>query len=234
MTQIDRVYSTPPTNTPISHPVDAPSRRRFLSTAASAAAGGTVLALATVSASAGSAAPVAALASGEPDPIFSLIEDYRAAAKAVTSAATDLSRREEMLIEQGLGWYPFISVLDVSGPGRPQPTMVYKHEYVDRLLPADRFSKPNAAAHAALDAQIERHKAIMGDSEALLHAAQDAETEALDNLVWTLPTTIGGVLALLELRPELPRHMDDDQANALLTSVADALRDLHPNVTVMV
>src|ERR1700688_3558218 len=45
MTQADRVYSTPPTNTPISqiNPVDAPSRRRFLSHAAGVAAGGTVL-----------------------------------------------------------------------------------------------------------------------------------------------------------------------------------------------
>jgi hypothetical protein len=61
-------------------------------------------------------------------------------------AASEVSRREDMLIEQGLGTYPFISVLNASGPGGPQPTMVYKHEYIDLLLPADRFSKPNAEA----------------------------------------------------------------------------------------
>jgi hypothetical protein len=87
-----------------------------------------------------------------------------------------------MLIEQGFGTYPFISVLDASGPGKPHPTMVYKHEYIDRLLPADRFSKPNAAAHASLDAQIERHKLLVGDSEDVLNAALDAETEALARL----------------------------------------------------
>jgi hypothetical protein len=59
---------------------------------------------------------------------------------------------------------------------------------IDRLLPADRFSEPNAAAHASLDAQIERHKAIVGNSEHVLDAAQDAEDEALDTLVWTPPT----------------------------------------------
>lgn len=140
-----------------------------------------------------------------------------------------------MLIEQGLGLYPFISVLDASARGGPQPTMVYKHEYIDRLLPADRFSKPNAEAHASLDAQIERHKAIVGDGEDVLYAAQDAETEAVDTLIWVTPTTIAGVLALLELMPELRRSrvLDDDQADAILVSVAEALRNLHPHVTMI-
>jgi hypothetical protein len=103
------------------------------------------------------------------------------------------------------------------------------------FIPADRFSEPNAAAHAALDAQIERHKAIVGDSEKVMYAAQDAETEAADTLVWTTPTTIAGVLALLEFMPELRRSrvLDDDRADSLLCSVAEALRDLHPNVTVI-
>jgi hypothetical protein len=43
--------------------------------------------------------------------IFLLIEAYRAAAKTVAAAASDLERREEMLIEQGLGSSPFIPVL---------------------------------------------------------------------------------------------------------------------------
>jgi hypothetical protein len=167
----------------------AATRRRFLSQAAGVAAGGTALALATVSATAGAAAPVASLASSDIDPILALIEEYRTAAKTAAAAASEHSSREDMLIEQGLALNPFVAVLDVSGPGRPQPIVAYKHEYIDRLLPADRFSKPNAAAHASLDAQIERHKAIVGDSEDVLYAAQDAETEALDTLVWTPPTT---------------------------------------------
>ena len=108
--------------------------------------------------------------------------------------------------------------------------MVYKREYVDIHIPPDRFSKMNADAHAALDAKIEQHKAIMGDSEDVLNAAQDVETEAVDTLVWTTPTTIAGVLALLELVPELRRArvMDDDQADAIIISVIDALDDIHP------
>jgi hypothetical protein len=165
------------------------------------------------------------------DPIFSLIEDYRTAAKTVAAAASELSRREEMLIEHGLGMYPFTSVIDASGPGSPKPTTAYTHEHIDLLLPVDRFSKPNAEAHASFDAQTERHKAIVGDSEDVLNAAQDAETEALDTLIWTPPTTIAGVLALLELWPELRRArvMDDDQTDAIIISVIDALDDIHPN-----
>src|SRR4030081_3784980 len=64
MTQADSVLSTPPTNTPVDT-----TRRSFLSNAAGLAAGGTVLALATVSAAADAAAPVAALVPSDVDPI---------------------------------------------------------------------------------------------------------------------------------------------------------------------
>ena len=86
-------------------------------------------------------------------------------------------------------------------------------------------------AHASLDAQTERHKAIIGDSEDACAAAQDAEDEALHNLIWTPPTTIAGVLAFLELWPELQRSrtIDHDQTNAIVISIVDALRDIHPN-----
>ena len=159
------------------------TRRRFLSQAAGAAAGGTALALAAVSATADAAAPMAALASSGVDPIFALIEDYRTAAKTVAAAASEVSRREEMLIEQGLGTYPVTCVLDATARGKPMPTMVYSHEHIDRVLPPDRFGKANAKAKAALDVQIERNKAAVGDSEDVLYAAQDAETEAVDTLI---------------------------------------------------
>jgi hypothetical protein len=170
-------------------------------------------------------------AASEADPIFAVIEAYRAAAKTHAAACSEFSRREEMLIEQGWGLGPFISVLDVSGPGAPHPVLVYKHEYVDIHVPPDRFPEVNAAAHATLDAKFEQHKAILGDTEKVMYAAMDAETEALDELVWTVPTSIAGVLALLELCPELRRAsgLDADQADAILVSVADALRDLHPS-----
>jgi hypothetical protein len=59
MIQADSVHSTP-TNTTISRN-DAPSRRRFLSQAAGVAAGGTVLALATIPPVSAVAAPAVPL-----------------------------------------------------------------------------------------------------------------------------------------------------------------------------
>jgi hypothetical protein len=100
-----------------------------------------------------------------------------------------------------------------TGPGHAQPVTVYKREYVDVHLPPDQFSALNAAAHAELDAKIGQHKAIKGDSEDVLNAAQDVETEAVDDLVWM----------------RRARVMDDDQANAIIISVIDALDDIHPN-----
>lgn len=63
MTQIDSVHSTPRLNTSVSQirPQDGPSRRRFLSKAAGVAAGGTVLALATIPPALAAAAPAATL-----------------------------------------------------------------------------------------------------------------------------------------------------------------------------
>jgi hypothetical protein len=207
------------------------TRRHFLSQAAGVTAGSAVLALATIPPALATAAPMAALASSGVDPIFSLIEDYRTAAKTVAAAASEVDRREEMMIDHGLGSYPVTCVLNATSHGKPTPTMAYTHEQIDQMLPPDRFSKPNAEAHASLDAQIERHKAVTGDSERVLWAAQDAETQAVDTLIWTTPTTIAGVLAVLELLPELRRArvMDDDQADTFIISVIDALDAIHPN-----
>ena len=184
---------------PMFPPVDS-TRRRFLSHAAGVAAGGTALALATMSATADAAAPVASLAPSGVDPIFALIEEYRSTAKTLNAATSEHSRREGMLIEQGLGLSPFISVLDVRGPGPAQAVVAYKHEYIDRHIPADRFSEPNAAAHASLDAQIERHKAIFGDIEDVQYVAMDAESAALDTLIWTPPPIETGRRSLQRYR----------------------------------
>jgi hypothetical protein len=78
MTQADCVLSTPRPNTPVD-----PTRRRFLSTAASVAVGGTALALAS---------PPARAAD---DPVFALIEAHKAAAAVFAAAATEKSRLED-------------------------------------------------------------------------------------------------------------------------------------------
>ena len=88
----------------------------------------------------------------------------------------------------------------------PHPVIVYKREYIAIHIPPDRFSKVNAAAHAQLDAKFEQHKAILRDSEKVMYDALEAQGEAVNTLVWTTPTTIAGVLALLELLPAARTH----------------------------
>jgi hypothetical protein len=82
MIQADSVLSTPPTNTPISQsdPVDATSRRRFLTNAAGVAAGGTVLALATIPPAPAIAAPASPLDAANASPAL------RAAARGLEDA----------------------------------------------------------------------------------------------------------------------------------------------------
>jgi hypothetical protein len=92
MIQADRVHSTPPTNTTISRN-DTPSRRSFLSQAAGVAAGGTVLALATIPPA--PAADALAGAAKKPEAILGLIADHKAAI-----AATDDAMRHYGDLEQ--------------------------------------------------------------------------------------------------------------------------------------
>lgn len=73
---------------PMFPPVD-PTRRHFLSQAAGVAAGGTVLALATIPPAPAAAAPARLL-----DPVFSLIEAHRAASHAFTVALIEQNRLE--------------------------------------------------------------------------------------------------------------------------------------------
>jgi hypothetical protein len=76
---------------PMFPPVDS-TRRRFLSQAAGVAAGGTVLALATISPALAAAAPPGAL-----DPVFGLIEAHRTARAAYLVALAEHTRLDRLL-----------------------------------------------------------------------------------------------------------------------------------------
>jgi hypothetical protein len=71
-------------------PVD-PTRRRFLSNAAGVAAGGTVLALATIPPASAAAAPAGSL-----DPVFRLIEAHRTATALHGAALVEQNRLEKL------------------------------------------------------------------------------------------------------------------------------------------
>jgi hypothetical protein len=207
MTKADRVYSTPPLNTPVDQ-----TRRRFLSTAAGIAAGSTALALAI---------PPARAAD---DPIFALIEAHRTTADALFKACLDISRRQEILINEGSGLCPFVAIAD-SG----RPVVAYSHEQIDAYNHSSE--RVRTRAHAALEAAIERNQTVMGDAERVRDSAGDADTEAWEELLSTPPTSMAGVRELLAY---ILRDVDDidfllgDLSVAALTSIEDALEALNP------
>jgi hypothetical protein len=104
MPKATRVLSTPPLNTPISQ-VDATSRRRFLTNAAGVAAGGTVLALATIPPASALVAPAGAL-----DPVFALIAAHREAVATVRAMEAEATR------ESDLGIYVETEANDITEP----------------------------------------------------------------------------------------------------------------------
>jgi hypothetical protein len=85
MTQADSVHSTPPTNT-------SATRRRFLSQSAGMAAGGAVLALATIPLASASAAPASPLDPANASPAL------RAAARALDDAHERLKAAEARFV----------------------------------------------------------------------------------------------------------------------------------------
>lgn len=120
------------------------SRRRFLGAAAVAALAG---------------APAVVEAAAPNDPTFDLILQHRRAAITYEDLVADYCRRERILVDEGIGLYPYTSVALPAG----QPIVVYNHERIDTLA---CLSEPQRRkAHADLDAALNRYTEVMGDAE---------------------------------------------------------------------
>jgi hypothetical protein len=96
------------------------TRRDFLSTTAGAVA-------------AAVAVPTA-LASTLADPTFALIEAHRAAEAAHVAACTEYSTREQVLIDEGIGHHPFVTMI-ISGGA---PIVAYGISTPTGAQPANR------------------------------------------------------------------------------------------------
>jgi hypothetical protein len=141
---------------------------------------------------------MASVASPDADPIFALIEAHRAAAKLLDDVTAEQSRREQVLVEEGLGLTPFVTLTGVGG----RPFIVYDHKQVDAY--GSSLSEPlKARAHGAMDAAIDRHNAVYGDVEQLVNVATDREAAALQDFVWSVPTSMAGIRAMLAYSTEI-------------------------------
>ena len=206
MTQADRVFNTPPTDASSETERAAPTglgRRAFVAALAGGAAAAMV-------------APAASLASGEADPIFAQIEAHRALAKEHAAACTEQSRREDILIDEGIGLCPFVTMV---WQGRPM--VAYSHKQIDAY---DSISeKVRARAHAELDTTLACYHEVFGNIENEAGEIGDAALDSFEDLIGTPPTTAAGIRALLayllndvsDLNQQL---IDDGSLRSLLCS----------------
>jgi hypothetical protein len=183
-----------------------PTRRRFLSNAAGIAAGGTVLALTTVSATEGAAAPMAALASPGVDPIFALIAQHRAEQQAYGDALMTLAELHEtvpseILRGERVQW----------GMNSGEPFYLHSPEQIDHRMEwaPDFASTPEIRAR--LHAELTRDMSELSAKQAEhgVTAANDQVDRLCDScqdLAWalanTVPTSIAGVAAVLRYANE--------------------------------
>jgi hypothetical protein len=204
-----------------------PTRRNFLSQAAGVAAGGTALALATISATADAAAPVASLPSSGVDPVFDAIERYRKARHALREAEAAHSLTEKEMHADGSLFPSTVSIGNpYSSVGRP---VSRSHADIDRYSPADMFPQDNAREHEQLSAAISLRDARIGPIEEAMNDAAIAEQIIVEELVDTEPTTIGGVLALLRWQRDYSEGSDFLEgylASFLMESIETGLLNL--------
>jgi len=189
-------------------PPVVPTRRHFLSQAAGVAAGGSVLALATISAAADAAAPVASLASSGVDPIFALIADHRQLQAAWLGLCRELEEAEhEASEEHGPRPIPLIHWRGYHIGGseiedrreqlleRKIDSATVEQEYLD----AKAREQTKRAAEKAWDV----HTGLAAKREEM-DRAERAESGCAERLSRTKPTTPAGAAALIQ-------HVIDDE-----------------------
>jgi hypothetical protein len=205
------VHNTPPLN------ASASSRRAFLVQAAGAAAGG-----ATVGASLPLLAPSAATAQSsdaEADPVFVAIEAHRKAAEALEQAREPWDEVDDLHPEARIkiGQYRERDITTIPN-GRGGTTIeVWPTEKLMPIFASDgvdlRRHAPSGLTTSEVNAWIEErsqeieaeqarvdaewYQTAPGKLELAYSAAYVVERDRMWNLIWTFPTTIRGLAALL-------------------------------------
>jgi hypothetical protein len=180
----------------------------------------------TCTAIAGTAIATPAATADVDDRTFALIEAHRTAVDAHSKAFLDISRREEILLNEGSGLCPFVAIAD-----KNRPVVAYTHAHIDSYSHSSEQIRERA--HAALQAAIERNRAVMGDVEEVGDSAGATSTEAWVELLSTPPQSMAGIRSLLAY---ILREVDDindelgDLAVSVLTSIEDALETVNPTV----
>jgi hypothetical protein len=111
--------------------------------------------------------------------------------------------------------------------------MVGNHKDIDTYTPADKHPRENEVRHDELSAAIARYDEEASRRRNAYDEASGAEMEALEAVVLTVPTSFGGVLAMLRFHrgyhidPAGVEDMSHEMAIALTESVEKALLKLN-------
>ncbi|MGJ5136858.1 hypothetical protein ACQR1V_02630 [Bradyrhizobium oligotrophicum] len=164
-----------------------------------------------------------------PDPVWRAIEHWEASRAGINAAMTDI-KRKEAAIDAMVGARS-ISLADAR---TGQVRILVSDRDIDAMFPPGKFPRQNMALRRALDIQRKRWDAEAGrcglDSDQIAEAAFDAEADAMDALLATVPTTLAGLVALIFAAQEMGRSLDNMRIAALLLSLAMAAERLFPEV----
>jgi hypothetical protein len=177
------------------------TRRRFLSQAAGVAAGGTVLALATIPPALSAIAPAPSV-----DPVFALIAQHRAEQQAYGAAITAQAELYETVPSEVLRgarvqW----------GRKDGEPNHLHSHEQIDHRMEWSPDFASTPEIRARLHAELARDMSEQSTKRAE-HGVTDADDQveqlcgSCQDLGWalanTVPISVAGVAALLRYANE--------------------------------
>jgi hypothetical protein len=175
------------------------SRRRFLTVAASASAVSAAALAGGVAAGAAGLTAVPASALSRPDPVFAAIEKYHGTRSAISAALAAAADNRQKMSESGILLPHVVSIGNLASGGLPRPVST-THADIDLYTPADLYPHDNAREHAELANAIERRAALFDPLQKAVDDAYDAEMNALEELVETVPTSLDGAVAMLKFQ----------------------------------
>jgi hypothetical protein len=207
MDQADRVYITPPTNTPIDT-----TRRRFLavSAGASVASVGALTVAAMPAAETGIPASI--------DPIYAAIEAHRRANAEADAVFAECTRLHRLATEM-VGPYE-IEIPSMVEPGTTVMAMCVTD--INEAIPRKRFPDLNEHCREQLMKRNAARWAIHGDTDKLTEGPADAAWDAMDEFMETVPTTLPGLLTMVVYAAELFERGEFKDCGELLQSFSTA------------
>jgi hypothetical protein len=201
MTQADRVYSTPPTNTsaidhPMMFPPRDPTRRRFLAVAAVASVVGAGTLAAATAMDQGVPHAVAGIPTSV-DPVYAAIEAH-SKAYATMQAAFAEHRKAHDFADAKVG----PAHLDIPSMVNPGETVEASCWWdVERAIPSKQYPDLYAHHNGLLEERRAAHDAIVvsliGDEDEATEALCHPEFAALKAFMETIPTTLPGLMAMI-------------------------------------